>query len=327
MPVKIKQTVLRLPRLRGLRRMIEATGVRTIFPFYHTVSDAPDPCITPIYRHRTVKEFESDLDWLCGRFEPVSLETLLSESNSTKPRMVLSFDDGLLSCYELIAPILKKKGIPAQFYLNNDFIGNKGLFYRYLAALLSTEVSRKGRDAEKKEIAHLLNTSPPLLRQALLKVGYPEKDKLEKAASLLGFSVTDYLAANPVYMNEEQIRSLMNDGFEIGGHTADHPMLGELTSEKIIAEIRKSMHDLESRFAPGYRYFAFPFSDLRVPEHVMVWLFEEKVIDAAFGTSGMKEHWHPQLFQRIPMEIAPYKARQIIKGEYQYYLLKKLLRT
>ncbi len=325
MPGTVKKIILCLPHTGSLKHLIISSGIQVIFPFYHTVGNTPDPCISPLYRHRTVKEFIRDLDWLCSRFEPVSLSSCLSEENHTeRPQMVLSFDDGLLSCSEVIAPILKEKGIPAVFFLNNDFIGNKGLFFRYLAALLIKETDKPGYRDEKKEIARMLNTSPVNLKRAFLETSYGDKKRLEQAAEMLGFSVHEYLQNHPVYMDEEQIKKLMSDGFEIGCHTGDHPLLGKMNNEEIIAEIKDSMNELEALFNPGYRYFAFPFTDYGVPEYVMTWLFEEGIIDAAFGTAGIREQTHENLFQRIPMEVPPYSAKRIVKAEYSYFRMKKI---
>ena len=60
-----------------------------------------------------------------------------------------ALDDGLSGCHRYIAPLLRKKGIPASFFLNNRFIDNKSLFYRYKASLLVHQVKKDCRSRER----------------------------------------------------------------------------------------------------------------------------------------------------------------------------------
>lgn len=109
-------------------------------PFYHTVSNTELPHIQHLYPIKTAKQFEKDLDFLLQYFEPIAMDTLAKQIQQQKPfdrpSFHLTFDDGLSGCYHIIAPILKRKGIPASFFINSDFVDNQGLFYRYQVSLL-----------------------------------------------------------------------------------------------------------------------------------------------------------------------------------------------
>jgi hypothetical protein len=67
-----------------------------------------------------------------------------------KPLLHLSFDDGLSACYDTIAPILLRKGVPATFFLNPAFIDNKALMFRYKISLclnaLDTVIDKLGKE-------------------------------------------------------------------------------------------------------------------------------------------------------------------------------------
>ena len=129
----------RLPAPFLLRQMPHSLSGQVVFPFYHAVSDVPLQHLAHLYPIRTRKAFERDLDFLLSHFEPVSMKEVLAhpeEKRGGRLRMVLSFDDGLAQCHEVVLPILQKKGVPAVFFLNNDFIDNRGLFYRYKVSLL-----------------------------------------------------------------------------------------------------------------------------------------------------------------------------------------------
>ena len=135
MKERIRNILTTMARPMNFDRLIRWSGQTSIFPFYHTVSPEHLPHISHLYRVLKPAEFEKDLDQLLLCFEPLSLGDYLENRGGgrTKPNMVLTFDDGLKGCYDFIAPLLKKKGVPATFFLNNRFIDNKGLFYRYTA--------------------------------------------------------------------------------------------------------------------------------------------------------------------------------------------------
>ncbi|NCB09485.1 MAG: hypothetical protein EOM73_15150, partial [Bacteroidia bacterium] len=90
-------------------------------PFYHVVSDQKLPHIQN-YPFRTVRQFQSELDFFLKHFKPVSLQYLIENPKTTEKIFHISFDDGLKECAEIIAPILLQKGIPATFFINPGFV-------------------------------------------------------------------------------------------------------------------------------------------------------------------------------------------------------------
>jgi len=94
---RIRNTITSLARPMKLDRLIRWSGQTSIFPFYHTVSPESLPHISHLYSVLKPAEFEKDLDQLLLCFEPLSLGDYLENKGmgSTKPNMVLTFDDGL----------------------------------------------------------------------------------------------------------------------------------------------------------------------------------------------------------------------------------------
>jgi peptidoglycan/xylan/chitin deacetylase (PgdA/CDA1 family) len=115
------------------------TKQKIILPFYHAVAEKPLPHIKHLYRMKTVAEFQKDLDFLLKFYEPMDVETLYHfHVNKIVPKKTvfhLTFDDGLKEMYEIVAPILLKKGVPATFFVNSGFVDNKALFYRHQHSL------------------------------------------------------------------------------------------------------------------------------------------------------------------------------------------------
>jgi len=64
----------------------------------------------------------------------------------------------------------------------------------------------------------------------------------------------------PDYLSWDQIKEMKKSGiFEIGSHTLNHPVLPELSYEKIEQEIRESKKVLESQGVGPVEFFSYPY--------------------------------------------------------------------
>jgi peptidoglycan/xylan/chitin deacetylase (PgdA/CDA1 family) len=63
-------------------------------------------------------------------------------------------------------------------------------------------------------------------------------------------------------MNWTHARRLLEEGFEIGSHTATHPALPEIDPTVARREIDESKRELEDRLGVAMRFFAYPFGRL-----------------------------------------------------------------
>jgi peptidoglycan/xylan/chitin deacetylase (PgdA/CDA1 family) len=80
----------------------------------------------------------------------------------------------------------------------------------------------------------------------------------------LGFSGVLYLIANAVgadgYMNAEQVKDMIVDGWEVGSHSMTHPHLPEVTGP-LAYELVDSRDRLKSLLGTDISTFAYPFGD------------------------------------------------------------------
>jgi len=292
-----------------------------VVPFYHLVSDDFLPHISHLYDFRCVAGFEKDLEALLAVFRPVDLDGFLSTGGSrgTKPRMLLTFDDGLTECHSVIAPMLKKRGIPALFFLNNAFIDNKGLFYRYKTSLLIDTVLRE--PALLNKAASFLRVSGDQVVLLLRNVSYRQQVLLDGVAADLGIDFSHYLEKTPVYMSSEEIRELIAWGFEIGAHSHDHPQMEQMVKEEVIRHVLSSVMDLQQRFLVRIRCFAFPFSSQGIPREVIDTLVKQEL--TLFGISGPRFTGNERFIQRIDMEATGLPANDLLKAKYLLLLARK----
>ncbi len=323
----VKQILSLFPGPVNTARHIRRSRLDVIFPFYHAVSKTTLPHMVNLYPIRSPQEFKSDLDYMLKYFEPVSMSDYLSGSarlNKDKPPMILSFDDGLVQCYEELMPILESRSVPATFFLNNAFIDNKDLFYRFKVSLLIEQMENISL-AAKEKAAEILHCSIHGIKNRLISVSYVEREITDQVADLWNYSFENYTRMNPVYLSSMQIIKMIGNGYEFGSHGIDHPLFSLLTKETALDHIRSSVDNLEHRFNLDYKYFAFPFTDSGVHDETINILFEKGVIDAGFGTAGLKDDKWPNYYQRMPMEMIGANAKKTLRGELNRRRLRMLL--
>lgn len=323
---KIRKRIAPLARRIPLDRLMAWSGQNVVFPLYHVVSSWHLPHIRHLYRYRREDEFKQDLEELLGWFEPVSLSDYLEKkelggsAKHSKPRMVLTFDDGLVECHEAIAPLLKEKGIPAAFFLNNYFIDNQDLFFRYKASLI---IDRIISDCTARENASAyLHIPEEQLAQAVLMISFEQQALIDKLAREVELDFPEYLIEHPVYMSTQQVKQIVEWGFEIGGHSREHADFSTLEPAEMINQVVASIVDIRQRFGVTSRHFSFPFTSKGVPKEVIKTLLDQNGIDSLLGTAGLKKTGIPGFIQRIPMEEFEIPALDALKTEYCYYLLK-----
>lgn len=320
-----RKIISNLAPLAGLDTLVKYSRQPVIFPFYHTVSDQPLAHVSHLYPLRTEKEFEQDLEEMLRCFEPISLGDYMGGKRMSEGKryMVLTFDDGLAGCHQVIAPLLRKKGIPAAFFLNNHFIDNRGLFYRYKASLLIERI-RTDKEALKK-VADYLSIPQGRVEESLHLIREDQISLLDVLIGEVEVDVDLYMKDSPVYLSSKQVMELVQWGFEIGGHSPNHADFSKLKPKEIISQLSSSIGDLQHRFQVSTRYFSFPFTSWGVPEELIHELLEKGTAKVLLGTAGLKKQDKAGFIQRIPMEEFQGGAEKALKTEYLYYLLKGLV--
>ena len=293
----------------SLPKLIDKSGIKIIFPFYHAVSDENLPHIQNLYSYPSVKQFTSGLDFILKYFEPMHPDELKDLSAISKNKFLLSFDDGLRAMYEIVAPLLKQKGIPAIFFINSDFIDNRKLFFRYKVSVLIDQLK--------------LNSGE---RNSLLKFKYADSDHIDLFAEKNGIDFNTFLNKQKPYLTTEQIKLMYADGFIFGGHSIDHPQFNQINPEEQIRQTTESINFVKSITGQNENYFAFPFTDEGIGQDYFNSLNQNYGLGLrlTFGTAGLRKPMGKHI-QRIPMEVHELSAKQILNNEYRWYLIKKMV--
>lgn len=294
-----------------------------ILPFYHAISDAEMPHVKHLYAVKGVRAFTKDLDFLLKHYTPIGynqfLEITSSQSRPQKPSFLLSFDDGLKEFYDVIAPILLQKGVPAICFLNSSFIDNKDLFYRYKSSLLIDRIKKE--PTLIKAIQSLLG-GPQNTVEKILAITYQNKELLNELAIEMEYNFNDFLLKQAPYLTSKQIKKLLKQGFYFGAHSLDHPEYQFIAINEQIRQTKESIESICSTFSIDYKIFSFPFTDYNVSKEFFRQLKTNSIAENTFGCAGLKRDIVPNNFQRIPFEMTGLTGKQILNSELLYYFLK-----
>lgn len=298
-------------------------------PVYHCVSDENLPHIKHVIQYKNSRAFETDLDCLSKHFQWVNWQEFKDFTSGNfkaqKKIALLTFDDGFSEFYDIVAPILERKGIYACNFINPAFIDNKEIMFRCKASLLIDSV--ENQKLINPEVCSILSlngsAANEIVKNEILKIGYQEKNKLDLLAEKLEIDFKLYLKEHKPYLNTEELQKLTNRGFGISSHSWDHPKYGNLSLKEQMESINKTFSYLkENNFL--YESFAFPFTDFGVKSEFFEELFKNEEMYCTFGTAGIKVDNVKKNFQRIPMEMGE-RAEKILKKEIAYFKLKKLI--
>jgi len=255
---------------------------------FHAVEESPKPYIRHLYDCHTPKTFEKMLDEILAVFKP--LEDLSPEGilAAGADRFLVTFDDGLRSSYEVAAPILERKGIPAIHFLITDFLaeGAQVRVEEKFKASLLVDILEQRSSTERMEAQAVLASAGYAgeLKQALMSVRLNDAWVYDRVAGLAGIDLAAYFLAERPYISHQEAADLVRRGFMLGAHSVNHPRLWELDLDAQVEQTVHSMRHVAQEFALPCRYFAFPYGNRGISASYYERTRAE--VDLFFTTSG-----------------------------------------
>jgi peptidoglycan/xylan/chitin deacetylase (PgdA/CDA1 family) len=293
----------------------------TLFPYHHTVSNEFLPHIKHLYNYKNEKQFSDDLDFLLKHYRPVTITDIIKsiQEHSRLPEksFFLSFDDGFREVYDIIAPILEKKGIPACFFINPAFIDNKELFYRCKISLVIHElVNSKDQNFFLKLIQDFAGIEKGTVNEAisfLKTINTSNAFLLDKIAEKIGFSYDSFLKTKQPFLTGEQLKSLHKRGFSIGSHSNSHPYFQLISLKEQVEQVAGSTRYVNDLLAINDCCFSFPHSDRGLTQA----LFHEISrlnIPLLFGIQNQKTELENKMLHRFNAERPEINFSSQVKG-------------
>lgn len=200
----------------------------------------------------TTRMLEHHIDWLAKHFDLISLDEIGRRLEAgrpfRRPAAAITFDDGYSDVYRNAFPLLKRKGIPAGFFVVTEVVGTQRMqIYDKLYLLLSRLHARTPEQEDPFHATTRLLTTRSQTEVREIVQSLEERMPIEK-------EVADEMAPLTWPMISEMQRS----GFTIGSHTANHTLLTQESLERAQTQLTESRRVLEDRLKISINHFAYP---------------------------------------------------------------------
>lgn len=234
----------------------------------HRVSDEPSITFPPF----KIKDFERLLKYIGKHYQVVTMETL-SENCSSKPSLILSFDDGFIDFYDCGLPLLKKYGMPCNLNVVTKCLDkNFQIWTQRQNNLLQEIYVRKhscvlnlgnkqtlptGRQVniDNFDSQNIIQKNLELFHFLISKDEYFVDNFLNDAEKKMPFEIPTTPMMNWEHLND----ALHNHDIELGSHSLSHVTLSNIRDkEKLKAEVKNSKIIIEKQTGRQVNVFAFP---------------------------------------------------------------------
>lgn len=256
---------------------------------FHRVLPARDPLFPD---EPDVQRFGTLMNWLSDWFNVLPLADAVGRlaSGSLPARAAaITFDDGYADNLLHAAPILKRHGLHATFFIATGFL-NGGRMWNdtVIESVRRTEledidagflglgrVSLRSDDARREALGRLIPAVKHLSPSA-------RAEAVSRVAECCRAELPDDLM-----LTNEQIRALRDEGMGIGAHTVSHPILANLDDAAARREIGDSRDCLEGLIGERIGLFAYPNGKLNMDyRHSHAGMVRSLGFDAAVSTNA-----------------------------------------
>lgn len=227
---------------------------------FHKVPKQCDPLVPA---DLNLARFEKVLDQTFSQLTVLPLEEAIARLQAgTLPRgaACITFDDGYSDWLVGVAPALRRRNLHATFFITSGQFDGVPLWHeRILAAVRSLP-------------GPLLDLGIPFLPAEPIETNDQRRRQVERLEHELKYltltrreQILEQLqqmacvdSADVPAMSEIQLRDLHSQGFDIGAHTAMHPILGYCNAKEIEREIGGTRERLQAIVGGPVNGFAYP---------------------------------------------------------------------
>lgn len=221
---------------------------------------------------------EKEIDQIAAQFDFLSIDQavdfLEGKRHLKRDSVVATFDDGYRGIYDHAYPMLKKKGVPAVFYVCTDYVGTSRLldhdrlFYliqRAMNASLPIDgLLRQPLRALRRDVP--IDSANPITRGAPLEVtrrlleicSKAEMDALMRLLQEKLDVVEADFPPDAAMVGWEAVKEMARGGMTFGSHTAGHCLLTQVDPKGVLEELRLSKESLEAQLHQKVDHLAYP---------------------------------------------------------------------
>jgi len=234
---------------------------------FHDVSAAETPFTAGMKVSTAPAIFEEALKFLSTYYTPVRLEDVLAKAAGQelpKRAVLLTFDDAYASVLEVAAPLCRKYGVPAVYFVNAAFLNNQRLapdnLICYVANMRGMDtINAAARTVKSAELPQMRVLSD-IFSNFLPSLTLAERETfLEALRQMVEITEERLAQSSGLYLTTQQLRSLASFDFEIGNHTYTHVHCRHLSPAEFGGEIDRNQSELESLSGTKVRSFSQPY--------------------------------------------------------------------
>lgn len=258
-----------MPRSFAIARMLGRSSLRCVV--FHNIADTFSPFTDGIKVDIQPDGFEAALRFLTAHYSCVRLQDVLSDCDGRglPPRSLLvTFDDAYASVFKLAAPLCRKYGVPAVFFVNAAFVDNLKLspdnLVCYAANVFGMETINiaartvwDNRDIKMHSLAEVFGVFFSTISLAQREIF------LDELRRVTGIDDAQVAQRAKLYITGKQLRDLRAFDFEIGNHTYTHSYCRSFTAQDYALEIDRNKQELEILSRTRVRSFSQPYGSTK----------------------------------------------------------------
>ncbi len=276
--------------------------------YYHMVSDQiPDY----YFKDKGIRfeDFKSQIKYFKKHYTFITVNEAIKKEEkgeSLNGYLSITTDDGFKENYTHIAPYLKEHNIPATLFLIDKCVDNKHLMWRNKLIYIQNKLGKTATFNLMYSFTQLNNLSTPLSNDDVMSWSKREfsMENKEELTDLFWNHcnmepVSVFLEKHQPYMTTDQIKELIEQGFEIGAHGITHPYSEFVDYTLLEQEIVGSITNLEKRFGVDVKSFSYPFGSRanKNDENKIIKNHKEK-IKALIGIRNNLKNNNPYKWER-----------------------------
>ncbi len=176
-----------------------------------------------------------------------------SKRHVATPQIAVTFDDVPACTFAYARPVLNELGIPASFYVSTGLVTSRRMPAAEIVQLLRT-FPRMQKDASSPALDEICKQ--PNSHKTL------GIETLQRILSRVDGQVLTRAPQEAVHalkpLSWLQLRTLIDEGHEVGGHTVDHAILSRQTRATRTSQVSKCFDDIRQRLNIEPVGFAYP---------------------------------------------------------------------
>jgi len=210
----------------------------------------------------TAEEFTWQMRLLGRHFNvlPLADAVQMMKDGRLPPRAAcVTFDDGYADNATVALPILKRYGIPATVFVSAGYLDGGRMWNDTIVEALRTHPDKHLDLGDIGLPGYTLGDNTARRHAAydiIRRSKYQEMARRDEVAARVA-QASGLLPAD-LMMTTAQLRTLHQQGIEIGGHTVSHPILARLPVARAREEIAQGKAALEALIGAPLRLFAYP---------------------------------------------------------------------